>query len=87
MSTEIKKKKKIHMRAVDFSFILGFTEDYSPGDSLPDNSEELLQRSWGRGQCVTWFWLRSMCSPAYILLEGHCLSRGTDISVNDFVLF
>ena len=28
----------------------GLTEDYSPGDSLSDSSEELLQRGGERGQ-------------------------------------
>ena len=43
--------KKTHkVRAENFSFTWGLTEDYSPGDSLSDNPGELLQRGKAGGQ-------------------------------------
>ena len=37
--------KTHNVRAVSFHFIWGFSGDYSPGDSLSDNSVQLLWRS------------------------------------------
>ena len=40
------------MRVVSFSFIGRLIEDYSPGHSLSDSSEELRQRGKERSQCI-----------------------------------
>ena len=42
--------KTAQCKSCELSFIQRLTEDYSPGDSLPDSSEELLQRGRWRGQ-------------------------------------
>ena len=42
--------KKMHLRVVNFLF--GANEDYSPGDSISDSSEKLLQRGRGEGQYI-----------------------------------
>ena len=34
-----------------------------------------------------WFWWRGTCSQAFILVEGYCYLRGTDILVNGFSAF
>ena len=43
-----------HLRAVNSVLLGDLTEDYSPADSLSDNSEKLLQhgRGEGRGQRI-----------------------------------
>ena len=41
-----------NMRAVSFSFIGRLSEDYSPGHSCSDSSEELCQRGKERSQCI-----------------------------------
>lgn len=38
------QKKNAQCENCELSFIWGLTEDYSPGDSISDSSEELLQR-------------------------------------------
>ena len=40
---------------MSFSFMWGLTEDYSPGDSLSDSSEELLQRGGVEGPYICEF--------------------------------
>ena len=51
VSTE-KKKKKTQPESCELRFVWGQNEDYSPGDSLSDSSEKLLQRGKGEGQSV-----------------------------------
>ena len=52
MSTEIKMHE---LRALSFSFIWELTEDNSWADTLPESSEELLQRGWeGQYICIVW---------------------------------
>ena len=41
-----------NMRVVSFSFIGRLFEDYSPGHSCSDSSEDLCQRGKERGQCI-----------------------------------
>ena len=62
--------EKMHnVRAASFSFIQGLTKDYSPEDSLSDNSKEVLQRSrplLGSSLCVC----VSVCVCEYMILGG-----------------
>ena len=49
---------------------------YSLGNSLSDNSEELLQKGKVRGQCIYDFGEGITCSQAQILVECCCWSWG-----------
>ena len=49
----------------------GITEDYSLGDSLSGNSEELLQRGGvGQRSAYMWFWRREMRNQAHISVDA-----------------
>ena len=54
------------MRDVSFSLIWGLTEDYDPGDSVSDGSEELLGR--GRGE-----------ASVYVILEKGYMQSSTHL--------
>ena len=52
-------------------FYLEQNEDCSPGDSISDNSEILLQRGRRGRSIYMWFWWRgSTCNQAHIFAEG-----------------
>ena len=67
-------------------FYLGQKEDYSPGDSISDSSEELLQRGGGKVSIIYDFSEGGTCSQAHILAEACCWSRGADVT-DDFSAF
>lgn len=46
------QKKNAQCENCELSFIWGLTEDYSPGDSISDSSEELLRRLRGGSQYI-----------------------------------
>ena len=50
--TEVLTWKKCTMWKLWVKFYLGQDEDFSPGDSISDNSEKLLQRDSGEGQYI-----------------------------------
>ena len=53
-------------------FYLGQNEDYSPGDSISDSSEKLLQRGGGKVRVLYDFSEGGTCSQAHILAEAYC---------------
>ena len=75
-------EKTDKVRAVSFCFTWGLTKDYSQGNSLSENSEELLQR--GKGEVSLYVILAKGAYQAHVLVEGCCSSQGIDILVNGF---
>ena len=54
-------------------FYLGQNEDGSPGDSIPDSSEKLLQRGRGEGQYIRDFGEEGIHAIKHIFfVEGYC---------------
>ena len=66
------KKKKNPMAELWVKFHLGPNEDYSPGDSISDNSEKLLQRHRGKVSIhiilVKWGKCHQVCIYIYIYI-------------------
>ena len=64
-------KRKKHSVKIELSFIGGQNKDCSPGVSMSDSSEKLLQRGSGERSVYLWFWWRGdIYNQAYIFTEG-----------------
>ena len=60
-------------------------EDYSPGDSISDSSEKLLQRGgWGGQYICDSREGEDHAIKHRIFAEGCCQSQGGDVTVKDF---
>ena len=64
---------------------MGHSEDCSPGDSISDSSERLLQRVGREGQCAWDFGEGGMHASTHIFLQKVAISREeTVITMKDF---
>ena len=79
------------MWELQVKFCLGQNEDCSPGDSISESSEKLLQRGGkvstdvilAKGEYMqsrTHFFAEGFCSSR----AGYCSSRGADVTKKDF---
>ena len=62
-------RHKFILREVQVKFYLGQNEDCSPGDSITDSSEKLLQRGRGEGQHLCDFGEGGVLAIKHIFLQ------------------
>lgn len=70
----LQKKSPHSMGAVSFHFIWGFTEDCSPGDTLLDSPEDLLQKGGSVGEVSMYMILVKVHMPlsrSLLLVRGN----------------
>ena len=65
---------------------MGHNEEYSPGDSISDSSENLLQKKQ-RQRSAYCSETRGTYDQTHILAEGYCWSQRADVTFNDFTAF
>ena len=63
------------------------TEDYDPGDSLSESSENSSKRIREEGQYLCDFGEGGTCNQTHISVEGCCYTQGIDILINEFSAF
>ena len=79
----------LELRIKGVKVYMGWNEDYSPGDSISDRSEKLLQRGMGERSMYMWILVQGqyMQSSTYFLQKLSASSQGEVVTVKEFSAF